>query len=170
MQQQQQGRSAERVTQNALSGEKERGQRLTAAIVTRLVGGVVVLGLYVAALACPVGRTSMFDFPAIGEPSDRIVYGWQTLLGTWLIPGVAAWTANLVLLIGFVLMLKGKCVASVCCGGLIFGVGVATRGCGLNPLVGYYLWIGSALAISVFALASKITGRTGDKEESRSAV
>jgi hypothetical protein len=88
-----------------------------------------------------------------------VVSGFTTLLLGWFPPYVIPWAANLLLLVGWILLMYKKTTAA-----LGFGVAAALLGLTtwavlddqMQVLVGYYLWQASLIAFALGALAVRL--------------
>ena len=140
--QQQQGRSAERVT--------------------RFVGVAVVFGLFVAACASPFIDQSLLILPAAFDTGPHREQGWKCLAWGWVPPFTPPWTANILLLAGMGLLIGGMPLKSFKWAVAGFLLGLTLWGYRQPLLIGYYLWQGSMLALAAFALAAKLLDHGGD--------
>ena len=135
MQQQQQGRSAERVT--------------------RFVGVAVVFGLFVAACASPFIDQSLLILPVAFDTGPHREQGWKCLAWGWVPPFTVPWLANLFLLLGLVGLSLGWAGVSLTYSVIASLLALTLWGYRQPLLIGYYLWQASMLALVVFAFAAK---------------
>jgi hypothetical protein len=139
---------------------------------SRSTVSLVVGLLYVAACACPAVKVkslglelingllvSLGGKPDVQGPEYEEVLGVEILLTGWRSPLIIPWSANLLLLSGWILLLCRKNALA-----LGFGIAAALAGlAGLNTwallpereqlLVGSYLWQASLIVFALGALA-----------------
>jgi hypothetical protein len=136
---------------------------------SRSMVSLVVGLLYVAACACPAVKVenrglelmnlvvvSLGGKPDVQGPEYIEVLGVEALLAGWPPPRIIPWSANILLLVGWLLLLCKKNAVGL-------GLGVAAVLAGLNTgallpertqlLVGSYLWQASLIAFALSALA-----------------
>ena len=135
---------------------------------SRSMGSLVVGLLYVAACACPAVKVenrglelmnlvvvSLGGKPDVQGPEYIEVLGVETLLAGWPPLRIIPWSANILLLVGWLLLCKKNT------GGLCLGIAAVLAGLttgALLPeqtqlLVGSYLWLASLIAFALSALA-----------------
>jgi len=140
--------------------------------------------LYGAACVCPAVKLAN-PAPAIARglvkewggrpdnisgPSDLEFSGFEALLAGWHRPLIIPWSANILLLIGWVLLLCRKVN-----GALPFGIAAVLAGLSTwafsdyfeQLLVGYYLWQASLIAFAVGALTIRNQALRSQKETER---
>ena len=141
-------------------------------VLSRSMVSLVVGLLYVAACACPAVKVknagmalinallvSLGGKPDAQGPEYEEVLGVEMLLAGWRSPLIIPWSANLLLLGGWILLLRRKNAAA-----LGFGIAAALAGlAGLSTwsllpereqlLVGSYLWQASLIVFALGALA-----------------
>jgi hypothetical protein len=106
----------------------------------------------------------------ISGPSDLEFSGFEALLTGWHRPLIIPWSANILLLIGWVLLLCRKVN-----GALLFGIAGVVAGLSTwafsdyfeQLLVGYYLWQASLIAFAVGALTIRYQVLRSQKETKR---
>jgi hypothetical protein len=136
---------------------------------SRSMVSLVVGLLYVAACACPAVKVenrglelmnllvvSLGGKPDVQGPDYIEVLGVETLQAGWPPPRIIPWSANILLLVGWILLLCKKNAVGL-------GFGIAAVLAGLNTrallperaqlLVGSYLWLASLIAFALSALA-----------------
>ena len=140
--QQQQGRSAERVT--------------------RFVGVAVVFGLFVAACLAPALARPVPSFPQPFGPHSDVWQGWTALVYGWIPPLTVLWSANVLLVAGWGFLISGRARRAWKYGSLAFVIGLTTWLYYRELFAGYYLWQASMLALVLFGLGSERLSRICD--------
>ena len=139
---------------------------------SRLMVSLVVGLLYVAACACPAVKfenrgLQLVNFLLVsvgGKPNAQgeeyiEVLGVETLREGWPPPRIIPWSANILLLVGWILLLCKKNAVALGCGVAAVLAGQSTwalsRGLPERAqlLVGSYLWQASLIAFALSALA-----------------
>ena len=147
----------------------QKQQLGASSFLSRLMVSLVVGLLYVAACACPAVKVENPGPPIIVNllvslgakldvqgPEDAELLGVETLLEGWHRPLIIPWSANILLLIGWILLLCKKNTAA-----LSFGAGAVLAGLSTwafsdvwkQLLLGYYLWQASLVTFALGALA-----------------
>jgi hypothetical protein len=147
----------------------QKQQLGVSSFLSRSMVSLVVGLLYVAACACPAVKeknrglelingllVSLGGKPDAQGPEYIEAQGVEVLLAGWPPPRIIPWSANILLLAGWILVLCNKNAA-----GLGFGVAAVLTGLSawaLRPewvqlLVGSYLWLASLIAFALSALA-----------------
>ena len=150
----------------------QKQQLGASSFLSRSMVSLVVGLLYVAACACPAVKeknrglqlingllVSLGGKPDAQGPEYEEVLGVEILLAGWRPPLTVPWSANLLLLGGWILLLGRKNAVA-----LGFGIAAALVGlAGLSTwehlperaqlLVGSYLWLASLIAFALSALA-----------------
>jgi len=147
----------------------QKQQLGASSFLSRSMVSLVVGLLYVAACACPAVKeknrglelinrllVSLGGKPDAQGPEYTEAQGVEVLLAGWPPPRIIPWSANILLLAGWILLLCNKNAA-----GLGFGVAAVLTGLSawaLRPewaqlLVGSYLWLASLIAFALSALA-----------------
>lgn len=123
---------------------------------------VAALGVYVAACLLPAfwGQGGFFEAGETLYGVDLLLFGWLTLFT--LDP---TWLANLGLLLALVCMWRRRYQWAL--GVSIAALGLACLsirhiGRGLEPRVGFYLWIGSMVVLALGVIAVGVVDRRGD--------
>lgn len=147
----------------------QKQQLGTSSFLSRSMVSLVVGLLYAAACACPAVEEKNRGLELIngllvslgGKPDARgpeyiEARGVEVLLAGWPPPRIIPWSANLLLLGGWVLLLCRKNAVAL-------GFGIAAAWAGLSTwallpertqlLVGSYLWLASLIAFALSALA-----------------
>lgn len=146
----------------------QKQQLGASSFLSRLMVSLVVGLLYVAACACPAVKVENPGPPIIVNllvslgakldvqgPEDAELLRVETLLEGWHRPLIIPWSANILLLIGWILLLCKRNTAA-----LSFGAGAVLAGLSTwafsdvwkQLLLGYYLWQASLVT---FALGTK---------------
>ena len=118
-----------------------------------LAVGVVIWSLYLAACSCSA-------YIQVDWDSSHPVVGWRVLAFGWVLallypPACVPWSANFLLLGGWVAYLRGQARSAAICGVVAAVAGFTAFAMPRSEvprlLVGYYLWQASLL---IFAVAS----------------
>ena len=170
----------------------QKQQLGASSLLSRLMLSLVVGLLYVAACACPAVKVenprppivnllvSLGAKPDVQGPEDTELLGVETLLEGWHPPLIIPWSANILLLIGWILLLCKKNTAALSFGGGAVLAGLrawAFSGVWKQLLLGYYLWQASlvmfalgALAISYQVVGTRTATRRLDLEAEQAAA
>src|SRR5215831_9911797 len=147
----------------------QKQQLGASSFLSRSMVSLVVGLLYVAACACPAVKeknrglelingllVSLGGKPDAQGPEYIEAQGVEVLLAGWPPPRVIPWSANILLLVGWMLLLCKKNTGGLCLGIAAVLAGLSTGA--LLPeqtqlLVGSYLWLASLIAFALSALA-----------------
>jgi hypothetical protein len=105
---------------------------------------LVIWALYFVACVLPV---------ADSRSEYGLVTGFGALVWGWIPPRTIPWSANILLLVGWVLLLWGKDIAALVLGIAAVGLGLSTWLFLERLFPGYYLWQASLLALPLGACA-----------------
>ena len=114
----------------------------------------MVWGLYILACAMPAIEPG----PALSGIRDSRA-GWEALLLGWIPPYCIPWSANLLLIVGWIFLLCGRFKTAAWLGGAGALVALTTWGFDFpHLLAGYYLWEASLVALATGAAVLALVG------------